>query len=93
MGPTGISLGVGTAMLAAIAVGVGVDFAVHTLDGLLRRTRSGASLEQACAELFPYVGRALLFNFAAVLLGFAVMTASIAPPLVRFGALVAVAVA
>ena len=93
MGFTGIWLGVGTSMFAAIAIGIAVDFAVHTLDRLIVLVRhEGLSIEDAFARLFPSTGRALLFNFTAVLLGFGVLTTSQVPPLVRFGSLVAVAV-
>ncbi len=93
MGFTGIWLGVGTSMFAAIAIGIAVDFAVHTLDRLIVLVRhEGLTIEDAFARLFPSTGRALLFNFTAVLLGFGVLTTSQVPPLVRFGSLVAVAV-
>lgn len=93
MGMTGMWLSVGTSMFAAIAIGVGVDFSVHTIDRLiilLRHQRQ--TLEDAFAALFPSTGRALLFNFAAVFFGFGVLATSSVPPLMRFGFLVAVAV-
>lgn len=94
MGFTGIWLGVGTAMFAAIAIGVGVDFAVHTIDRLRVHTRQdGMPVRQALLELYPTTGRALLFNLLAVALGFGVLATSSVPPLQRFGSLVAVAVA
>ena len=93
MGFTGIWLGVGTSMFAAIAIGIAVDFAVHTLDRLIVLVREqGLAIEAAFERLFPSTGRALLFNFSALLLGFGVLTTSQVPPLVRFGWLVAVAV-
>jgi len=94
MGFAGIWLGVGTSMFAAIAIGLGIDFAIHTLVRMkeLLATRSG-SYEDRLADLFPSTGRALFFNFAALSLGFAVLMTSDVPPLVRFGLLVVVAVA
>ena len=93
MGFFGIWLGLGTSMFAAIAIGISVDFAVHTLDRLIGLVRDGKqSLEEAFATLFPSNGRALLFNFSCVLLGFGVLTTSSVPPLIRFGSLVGVAV-
>ncbi|MEE9254559.1 MAG: MMPL family transporter, partial [Pseudomonadales bacterium] len=93
MGFGGIWLGVGTSMFAAIAIGLGIDFAIHTIDRMreLNLSRSG-SFDERIAELFPTTGRALLFNFAAIALGFLVLTTSEVPPLVKFGSLVVVAV-
>ncbi|MEQ8967976.1 MAG: outer membrane lipoprotein-sorting protein [Azospirillaceae bacterium] len=92
MGFAGIWLGVGTSMFAAIAIGLGVDFAIHALDRLHRQLEEGGSMRDALARLYPTTGRALFFNFAALVLGFGVLVTSDVPPLVKFGALVAVAV-
>jgi hypothetical protein len=94
MGFTEIWLGIGTSMFAAIAIGLGVDSAIHTLERLreLGQGRTAQSLLGALAELYPTTGRALFFNLAAVALGFGVLCLSDVPPLVRFGGLVAVAV-
>jgi predicted RND superfamily exporter protein len=92
MGWAGIWLGVGTSMFAAIAIGLGVDFSIHTIDRLREIIgRSGYS-DEAILTLYPTTGRALLFNFLAVALGFGVLTTSDIPPLIEFGSLVAVAV-
>ena len=93
MGFSGIWLGVGTSMFAAIAIGLGIDFAIHTLDRMkeLIMNRQG-DYDERLADLFPSTGRALFFNFAALALGFTVLTTSEVPPLIRFGMLVAVAV-
>ena len=93
MGFSGIWLGVGTSMFAAIAIGLGVDFAVHVIDRLILVVRDeGKTIEEAFEILFPSTGRALLFSFAAVFFGFGVLIFSQALPLVRFGILVLIAV-
>ncbi len=93
MGFLGIYLAVGTSMFAAIAIGLGVDFAIHTLDRLKYLVgEAGMALEEAVPNLCANTGRALLFNFAALALGFGVLMTSAVPPLFRFGMLVAVAV-
>lgn len=93
MGFSGIWLGVGTSMFAAIAIGLGIDFSIHTLDRMkeLMMNRQG-TYDERLADLFPSTGRALFFNFAALGFGFLVLTTSEVPPLVSFGILVAVAV-
>ncbi len=93
MGYANIWLGVGTSMFAAIAIGLGIDFSIHTLDRMKELTMNNyQSYDEAMANLFPSTGRALLFNFTALGLGFLVLTVSEVPPLIKFGLLVAVAV-
>lgn len=93
MGFNGIWLAIGTSMFAAIAIGLGVDFSVHTIERLQVLIRKqGHSIDEAITALYPTTGRALLFNFAALTLGFGVLITSEVVPLTRFGALVAVAV-
>jgi predicted RND superfamily exporter protein len=94
MGFSGIWLSVGTSMFAAISIGLGVDFSIHTIERLqtlLRDTR--ISMDEAITKLYPSTGRALLFNFAALALGFGVLTTSKVVVLHEFGVLVAVAIA
>ena len=93
MGFSGIWLGVGTSMFAAIAIGVGVDFSIHTVNRLIELIKKQRiPMDRAFELLYPSTGRALLFNFAAVFFGFGVLATSQVPPLVKFGTLVAVAV-
>ena len=93
MGYFGIWLGVGTSMFAAIAIGLGVDFAVHTIERLIVLIKDkGNSINEAISTLYPSTGRALFFNFLALALGFGVLITSEVVPLIRFGTLVAVAV-
>ena len=94
MGFSGIWLSIGTSMFAAISIGLGVDFSIHTIERLqmlLRNTQ--LSMDEAILKLYPSTGRALLFNFAALALGFGVLTTSKVVVLHEFGVLVAVAIA
>lgn len=93
MGLGGISLGVGTSMFAAIAIGLGVDFSVHALLRLRRSLAEHGDLDRAIVELYPDTGRALTCNFVAVALGFGILIVSSTPPLQVFGLLVAAAIA
>ena len=89
----GISLGIGTSMFASVAIGLGVDFAIHSIDRLktLYRLHEG-DLDQALMALYPTTGRALLFNFLAIACGFGVLISSKVVPLNNFGTIVALAV-
>ena len=93
MGFSGIWLGVGTSMFAAIAIGTGVDFAVHMLDRIMRVRRDRESRgERRDEEVFSSTGRALLFSGACLVLGFAVLMISEVPSLGWLGFVIAVAV-
>lgn len=94
MGAFDIWLGIGTSMFASVAIGLGVDFAIHTIDRIkhLFAERRGESFDETIAELFPSTGRALLFNFLAIGLGFGVLMVSDVVPLFRFGGIVLLAV-
>lgn len=93
MGMANVWLAIGTSMFAAIAIGLGVDFAIHTVERLRVLVRDqGLSIDDAIRQLYPSTGRALLFNFAALAMGFGVLITSDVVALMRFGSLVAVAV-
>jgi outer membrane lipoprotein-sorting protein len=91
---SGMTLGVGTSMFAAVAIGLGVDFSIHTLDRL--RTLLLVDYKDddggAYNEFFQTTGRALLFNFLAIACGFGVLMVSKVSSLNQFGALLVVAV-
>ena len=94
MGVSGIWLGVSTSMFASIAIGLGVDFSIHTLHSMQEKVSAvKGSWNERLVTLYASTGRAQLFNFLAIALGFSVLMTSTVPPLVRFGALVGVAVA
>jgi len=87
-------LGIGTSMFAAIAIGLGVDFSIHTLERFIVLVNDKKmSMTQAVMKFYPSTGRILLFNFLAVGLGFGLLVMSHVIPLVRFGALIAISIA
>lgn len=89
----GINLGIGTSMFASVAIGLGVDFAIHTIVRLktLYRLHEG-DMDKTLMALYPTTGRALLFNFLAIACGFGVLISSKVVPLNNFGTIVALAV-
>jgi predicted RND superfamily exporter protein len=92
MGYLGIYLEPATSMFAAIALGVGVDFAIHLVDRLRTATEEyGGDLAKAIDRALPPVARACFFNSAALGLGFSVLLVSDLPTLMRFGGLVTLA--
>jgi predicted RND superfamily exporter protein len=95
MGFMNISLGIGTSMFASVAIGLGVDFAIHTVarvQQLFAARSQDASFDATILAMFPNTGRALLFNFLTIGLGFAVLLISDVTPLNQFGGIVFLAV-
>ena len=93
MGFTGLWLSVSTTMFAAIAIGLGIDFSIHTAECLRHSLATeGGDPAGAIARLYPETGRALLFNFLALALGFGVLVVSKVTVLNEFGITVALAI-
>lgn len=93
MGFSEVWLGVGTTMFASIAIGLCVDFTIHTVERLRELLSAGVKdVKAAILALYPSTGRALFFNLVAISLGFGVLITSDVPPLNNFGTLVALAV-
>jgi predicted RND superfamily exporter protein len=92
MGTFGIELNVVTAMLSSIMIGVGVDYTVHFLWRYRDERRSGQDAEQAARLALTTVGRGIVFNALAVVLGFSVLAFSNFLPVQYFGFLVVVSI-
>ena len=89
MGLTGISIAPATSMTAAIATGLGVDFAIHLISEIRHARSNGLSGSYAFTGNYVVVARACIFSALALGIGLAVICISIAPPLRWFGGLVA----
>ncbi len=92
MATVGIDVGIGTSMFASIAIGLGVDFAIHTIDRIRTLYKDGPDDDSIMLELFPSTGRALFFNLLALGGGFGALMVSDVVPLARFGLIIAIAV-
>ncbi|MGM0501274.1 MAG: efflux RND transporter permease subunit [Bacillota bacterium] len=90
MGYTGIRLDIGTAMVASIAIGIGVDYTVHFLSAYHHERQKSDDLEQVCQQTLLTAGKAIIFNAAAVAAGFSVLLFSNFYPLVNLGLLVTI---
>lgn len=88
MGLTGMPLGVATSMFAGMTLGIGVDFAVHTLARYRRERAAGADTKQAVVTSMTMVGPAIVIDACAVAIGYGVLTLSQVPANARLGALV-----
>ncbi len=89
MGLTGIPLSSSTAIISGIAIGIGIDYAIHFIEHYLHERAQGASVDAAAAKTVAHTGRSILHNALAVIGGFAVLLTSLFPPNRHVGALVA----
>lgn len=88
-GWTGIPLDVSTALAAGVAIGVGVDYAVHYLYRYRRSQRAQLDHDTATRDTMRSVGKTIVFNALVVTCGFAVLFFSVFPPHVKLGYFVA----
>ncbi len=88
IGLMGIPLDVSTALAAGVAIGVGVDYAVHYLFKYRLERKNLLKHDDAIVESMRSVGKTVVFNAAVVAAGFLVLLASQFPPHVKLGAFV-----
>lgn len=91
MGWLGVPINVGTAMIAAVSMGLTIDASIFYLYGYRRSREAGLSLGDALRETHQGFGRALVFGTLALVVGFSVLGLSRFIPLVYFGVLVSLA--
>lgn len=89
MGAAGISLDIGTSMLASLIIGAGVDYAVHVLSAWY--AHEDEPIAQAALRATARVGPAVWTNAVMVAVGFFVLTLGDARPLKNVGGLTAAA--
>jgi predicted RND superfamily exporter protein len=87
MGWFDIPLNTTTALLSSIAIGIGIDYAVHFIEQYKMNANSGDKLLTA-QKTMAHSGRAILFNAIVVIAGFLVLLFSVFPPNRELGTLV-----
>lgn len=93
MAGLGLALDVGSAMVAAVVLGIAVDDTIHLLEHFRRRRRLGESEAAAMAHAVHHVGRALVTTSIALTLGFTALALSPWKSVSSFGLVSAVAIA
>ncbi|HFE53017.1 MAG TPA: hypothetical protein ENK07_06220, partial [Bacteroidetes bacterium] len=91
MGYAHIPLDDATLMIAPLAIGIGVDYAIHFTSRFRRELRHNSDVPQALLQTYRTTGVAILINAVSVGLGFAVLLFGDVVPVQRFGLLVALA--
>jgi predicted RND superfamily exporter protein len=89
MGLLGIPLSSATALISSIAIGIGVDYAIHLIEHYISKRKEGLSIKETVNETVIHTGKAIVFNALAVMGGFIVLTFSVFPPNRQVGALIA----
>ena len=93
IGASGVPVGLGTSSFASIAMGVGVDFAIHYLWRYRAERRDGLEHGAATRRVMEDIGKAILFNGIIVVGGFSVLILATTTPPEQVGEYVAISVA
>ncbi len=88
MGLLNIPLSTTTALISSIAIGIGIDYAVHFIERYKIYARQTGDKLQTIRLTMHHSGRAIIFNAIVVIAGFLVLLASVFPPNRSLGALV-----
>ena len=88
MGFLDIPLSTTTALLSSIAIGIGIDYAVHFIEQYRINALKTGDKELTAQKTMAHSGRAILFNAIVVIAGFLVLLFSVFPPNRELGALV-----
>ncbi|PTV96179.1 hypothetical protein C8C76_12616 [Halanaerobium saccharolyticum] len=91
MGGLGVSLNTTTALISSIAVGMGIDYAIHLLSRYQYYGIRGFNKAETADKAINLSGRAITFNAVVVIAGFMVLTFSEFPPNRELGWLVSTA--
>jgi len=87
LGWAGDRINMGTAMIAAVSMGLSVDSSIHYIAAFRRRLASGQTIGAALETAHQTAGRAMIFSTLALVIGFLALTTSGFIPTVSFGAL------
>jgi predicted RND superfamily exporter protein len=92
MGFAGLALDVGSAMVAAVVLGLAVDDAIHLIGAWRRRRAAGEPAQTAVASALHEVGRALATTSFALATGFLALSLAPWQSIASFGFVAAVAI-
>lgn len=88
MGLLDIPLSTTTALLSSIAIGIGIDYAVHFIERYKIYAAETGDQKLTGRKTMQHSGRAIAYNALVVIAGFLVLLASVFPPNRALGALV-----
>ncbi len=85
MGLLGIPLNIATALVSTMAIGIGIDDAIHFITTYQHRLRQSNLTNQALMQTFSGAGRAIIYTTMALVGGYTIMLFSQFTPVVYFG--------
>jgi hypothetical protein len=88
MGFLNIPLSTTTALLSSIAIGIGIDYAVHFLEQYRNNAAKSNDKMKVAQLTMAHSGKAIIYNAVIVISGFLVLMFSVFPPNRSLGALV-----
>jgi predicted RND superfamily exporter protein len=88
MGMLNIPLSTTTALISSIAIGIGIDYAVHFIERYKIYAEQTGDKLKTIQLTMHHSGRAIIFNAIVVIAGFLVLLFSVFPPNRSLGALV-----
>lgn len=88
MGFLNIPLNTTTALLSSIAIGIGIDYAVHFIEQYRHNAETSNNSLEIAQKTMAHSGRAISLNAVVVIIGFMVLVFSVFPPNRELGALV-----
>jgi len=88
MGLLNIPLSTTTALVSSIAIGIGIDYAVHFIERYRINALETGQKDLTIQMTMQHSGRAIVFNAIVVIAGFLVLLFSVFPPNRSLGALV-----
>jgi len=88
MGLFNIPLSTTTALLSSVAIGIGIDYAVHFIERYKIYAEQTKNKKLTAELTIHHSGRAIIFNAFVVIAGFMVLLFSVFPPNRALGALV-----
>ena len=89
MGYFGIKLDISTAMVASVAIGIGIDYTIHFMSNYHYERLRTDDIETVSINTLRTTGKAIIFNAIAVASGFLVLMFSQFNPLMYLGMLIA----
>ena len=89
MGLGGVPLSSSTALISSIAIGIGIDYAIHMIERYKEYLAERGNRNEAAVLTMHHSGRAIMMNAIVVAVGFAVLLFSVFPPNRQVGGLIA----
>lgn len=93
MALVGIPFNVMTAMVSALAIGIGVPFGIHVVNRFIEDREREPDLHAAMVSTLRHTGGALIGSATTTVAGFGALVLSTVPPFRQFGAVVAMTIA